>query len=301
MSTSYPQTPVAAGKFAYAGGIAGYTTEAISSSYANITSYSFTPNSTDRAGIDARVNQSGGIAAAGGIAGETTAAISECYAVVMVKARASDVSGSGTPYGAIAGGIAGIGGAPISNTFALVQLDARVPQNINDVPVYAGGIAGYLSGTSSVQTSYAAGSVMAHTFTSGGTVYAGGIAGYAAAISGNVVEKCVALQQYIGSDGGMFRVIGDNATSSVLSNNYAYKDMRKYSGGSEIIDGTNNIPAGKGGEDISAADAKTFTTYTGTPLSWDGAVWETSTSYYPLLKNMPPPSTVSVPSWALIP
>jgi hypothetical protein len=294
-------TATVTAKKAYAGGIAGYADGAITKSYANITSYSFTPDSEDRAGIDARVSQSDGIAAAGGIAGNTDAAISECYAVVTVKARAGNTSSTSptTPYGAIAGGIAGIGGASVSNTFALAQLDARVPENTNNVPVYAGGIVGYLSSNYSVQTSYAAGSVMAHTFTSGGTVYAGGIAGYVASTSGSVVEKCVALQKYIGSDGPMFRVIGGMASTPALTDNRAYVEMKKYSGGSKIIDGTNNVAAGKGGADISAAEAKTFTTYTGTPLSWNGTVWETST-YYPTLKKTPA-STVSVPTWAQIP
>jgi hypothetical protein len=297
-SISATSPPTVAASQAYAGGIAGYATGNISKVYA------YTPDSSStidsHAGIDARVDMTHGVAAAGGLIGKTggTATISESYAVLTVKARAKDVSGSGTPpYGAIAGGIVGIGSGPISNTFALAQVDARVETNSSHVPVYAGGIAGYLDNTT-VKTSYAAGSVLAHTFQNGGTVCVGGIVGYAHADTAmDSVEKCVALQRFIGSDGTMYRVIGAKATYSSLAGNYAYVEMRKYNAGSVINDSTNNSVNATGGADITATDAKTLNYYTAT-LGWgDIGVWKESTNY-PILQNMSAPQ---VPSWAVIP
>jgi hypothetical protein len=73
--------------------------------------------------------------------------------------------------------------------------------------------------------------------------------------------------------------------------------MTKYAGASVIIDSTNNVVNGKGGANITAADAKTVSYYTNT-LSWDSTVWIDSGSSYPILRN------VSVPTfytWAQIP
>jgi hypothetical protein len=272
-------------KKAYAGGIAGYTKGIISLSYADVR----------QAGIEAKVNVADGIAAAGGIAGQTEAEISKSYAVAVVNASAGDIAGSGTPYGAIAGGIAGISKASISDTFALAQVDARVATNANSVPVYAGGIAGYLLTGSSVKNSYVMGFVLAHTLKTN-NVYAGGIAGYAAGTAGGV-EKSVALQKYVGSDGTMFRVIGENAAGSSLLDNYAYEKMTKYARGSVIVDSTNNTAAGKGGQDISETEAKNFSFYS--TLGWTtGGEWESSGSGYPKLKDLSYPS---LPTWAELP
>ncbi|MDR0638533.1 MAG: hypothetical protein LBG27_06490 [Spirochaetaceae bacterium] len=299
--TLVSSSPVVVSKEAYAGGIAGHAEKEISTSYANVVYNASATNGQTQAGIDARVNASNGIAAAGGIAGKTGAAISQSYAVVTVKAHSVTGTGGTAPYGAIAGGIAGVAGGSIANTFALAQVDARVQSNSNHTPVYAGGIVGYLKDTFSVQKSYAAGSVLAHTFVTGGTVYAGGIAGYAAATSGNVVKACVALQRYIASNGTRFRVIGGNASSSTLSTNYAYDGMLSYEWGSPIIDTTNNDVDKTGGADISKSDATNSSTptvsYT-TTLGWT-TEWDFSSSNsYPKLNGLDSPT---FPSWVTLP
>ncbi|MDR1468654.1 MAG: hypothetical protein LBT00_05110 [Spirochaetaceae bacterium] len=261
---------------AYAGGIAGLSGGTIGESFV------FSPYSVK--GVNASVEAADSVAAAGGIAGKTEGTISKSYAVVsVVNASAADASTTppSSPYGAIAGGIAGIGGASIDNTFADTKVDARINSNTNSVPVYAGGIVGYLLNTCSVQNSYAAGSVLAHTDTNN-TVFAGGIVGYSAMTDTAVVAaNSVAFQGYIGTDGTMNRVIGAYSSGGSLSNNYAYENMTKYSEGS---------PIGAGGSaDANGANISRSAFSAGTGLSsWDSSIWGFSSGSYPYLQGIFP-------------
>jgi hypothetical protein len=286
---------------AYAGGIAGHALGKISKVYSNAQTSETDTSSSTVAGIDARTSEASGTAAAGGIAGQTETEISESYAVVTVKVRAKD----GTGVTASAGGIAGISSADITNTFALAKIDARPePGTATNLKVYGGGIVGQFSNASatspfSVKNSYAAGAVLAFADTS--NAYAGGIAGYAlgAATNKATFEACVALQQFVASNGSNHnRVIGELTGTSENSKCYAYENMKsQYSGGNFSITGTGNA-ADATGANISATNAKDINYYTGTDLSWNSssATWIKGSNTYPVLDNLTPPSYT--PTWA---
>jgi hypothetical protein len=301
-SNSYQTGPIAASE-AYAGGIAGYARGKISKVYSNAVVDNTTSTADFVAGIDARISEAGGTAAAGGIAGKNEETVSESYAVATVKARARDaVTETG---GASAGGISGISLGSVENTFALAKVDAsRADSAVTNGKAQAGGIAGYLAEAVSVTTSYAAGSVMA--FGAAASVYAGGIAGY---IDGSsittAIEKCVALQQYVASTTGaayFHRIAGRRtSTNRFISDTYAYSGMKPQNGGLPF-EITTPSAADEDGADISAADAKDSNYYTGT-LSWNAGsvtIWGTGGfSSYPVLASLPAPG--SVPYWAQIP
>jgi hypothetical protein len=293
LSSSYPPEIIVAAKEAYAGGIAGYAEGEISKVYTNA---AFTGELADPAGVDARVDVPNGVAAAGGITGKNEAPISKSYAVVTVKARAKSVSSS---VGASAGGISGVCADAISDTFALAQVDARpVAKSDPTSKAQAGGIAGFLrtSAGATVKTSYAAGSVLAFVFA--GRAQAGGIAGYVEdTATVPWVEKCVALQKHVASDGGTgyhHRVVGMLDGSAPISENYAYEFMMSQSNGS-VFGVTPNLND-ENGDNIIAADAKDINFYLA--LGWNNTNTWVPSSNYPVLDGLIPPS---VPSWATIP
>jgi hypothetical protein len=312
-SNPFHISPIAASE-AYAGGIAGYALGEISKVYSNAQTSETDTSSSAAAGIDARASTGTGIAAAGGIAGKTEAKISESYAVVTVKARVKD----GIDATASAGGISGISSADIADTFALAKVDARLEAGTVTIPmVYAGGITGQFSNasaasSSSVKNSYAAGTVLA--FAAASRACAGGIAGYAYSVAGSTgtvtIESCVALQQFVASDGDTshHRVVGLLSNASV-SSGYAYENMKSQNGGNYFsIVNPPGDPADANGAHISASDAKDLSYYNNT-LLWNASsvpsIWSGGVSF-PVLTGdskkdppvLPPPS---VPSWAQIP
>jgi hypothetical protein len=301
-SNSY-QTGAIAASEAYAGGIAGYALGEISKVYSNaqIDTSASSYNPDPAAGIDARISKANSTAAAGGITGKNEKSISESYAVVTVKARAMD--GTTSTEGASAGGISGISLDSITNTFALAKVDASpVDNTVTNGKAQAGGITGYLVDNKTVTTSYAAGSVMAF----GGTasVYAGGIAGYIDGSSTSLaIEKCVALQQYIASTMGsnnFHRIAGMLSSNRTISDTYAYSGMKPQNGGPPFA--ITPSASDENGEHISAADAKDLNFYTGTgsSLSWtSGSMWSAGSFSYPVLANLTTPDYV--PAWAQIP
>jgi hypothetical protein len=295
-------------KEAYAGGIAGYAKKEITKVYVYVASDASEPNTSTSslAGIDARTSASDGIAAAGGIAGKSEAAISESYAVVTVKARAGTITASPPgEAGASAGGISGISSANITDTFALAQVDARpLDSTIPAMKVQAGGIAGYLSGTAVITSSYAAGSVMAIFVAS--KAQAGGIAGDMASSATPAITRCVAVQRYVSCNGGdnyRHRVagyLGVSPSASMITTTYAYSQMT-VGIGLEPIPSTSSY--NEHGTDMSATDAVNLGFYTnGTAPGWDSGKWMSGgTTYnpsFPVLTALPLPS---VPSWATLP
>jgi hypothetical protein len=291
-SNLYQIGPIAASE-AYAGGIAGYALGEISKVYSNAVVDNSASTSDLVAGIDARISESNGTTAAGGITGKNEKPISESYAVVTVKARAKDASAAAG--GASAGGISGISLDSITNTFALAKVDARpVDNTVTNGKAQAGGIAGYLADNKSLTTSYAAGSVMAFGATS--SVYAGGIAGYIDGTSSSAaIEKCVALQQYIAStvsSSNFHRIAGMINSGRTISATYAYSGMKPQNDGPPFS--ITPSATDENGADILTGAAKDLNFYTG--LSWTtGSIWSTGSPYYPILANLSRPN---VPYWA---
>jgi hypothetical protein len=150
---------------------------------------------------------------AGGLAGGVSKMIvSECYAAGQVRVQ------SGSVY---AGGLIGdCTNSTIKNSYALGNVSVDAGTNT----VYAGGLTGTATGSSSVQYNFSAGSVSAQRLT--GTVYAGGIAGITSAgtLSNNAAGA--------GTTGvgitalGAPRNIGRIAGSGTSSAGYALATMR---------------------------------------------------------------------------
>jgi hypothetical protein len=268
---------------AYAGGIAGVAGGTITLSYARVSENSG-PQITDAASIDARASET---SAAGGITGKNTNIISQSYAIGAIKARAS---ASGKTY---AGGVSGMSTSTIENVFALAQVDARMLNTTAIQGAMAGGIVGYSDGSASVvKTSYAAGSVSAFNILVA-AVAAGGIVGQ---VQHGTVSQCVALQQYVASNGNLHERVGSVGGNTSLSNNFAYESMLSENGG--LAFANNNPPASVEGTNISASEAKSLSKYTSSPLSWNGDdVWQTINNSFPTLKNISSP-LIYLPAWA---
>jgi hypothetical protein len=185
--------------------------------------------------------------AAGGFAGradrfDQTAGniIRSCYAAGDVHATSDRFTASTdlTWIDFAAGGFAGISiGTEISDCYALG--DVLVEGGSAAIPVYAGGLSGYLADASnpgftpltnpgSIETSFAVGSVRAQS-AEAAKVYAGGIVGYAAsgALQKNVARG--ALIQAKSDDATnrkAGRVYGEkSSTPPVINSNYGLKTM----------------------------------------------------------------------------
>ena len=191
--------------YAYAGGIAGKNSGAISNCY-NTGSVSATSTATSTSSY----------AYAGGIAGENSGTIRNCYNTGSVPATSTSTSTSSSSYAhAYAGGIAGSNSGTISNCYNTGSVSAASTSSYAHTyaNASAGGIAGRNVGT--INNCYNTGSVTK-------SAYAGGIAGdnvYSGTISncyntGSVSATSSRASAYAGG------IAGDNDYSGTISDCY---------------------------------------------------------------------------------
>ena len=197
------------------------------------------------------VNIDGG-SLTGSVAGYITGggSIRNCYVT-------GSVSSSGLIVGGIAGRVESTGGG-ISNCYSTATVSSTHAGG------RVGGIAGELLG-GNITNCYATRSVS-------GAQFVGGIIGYSSSTA-NQVTGCVALNQSIfrslGTTASFGRISG--STDATFSNNAAWGDMLVM-GGTITTGAQNNL----NGADLTLTQAKTQSTYSGSPRSWGFAGTETS-------------------------
>jgi hypothetical protein len=158
--------------------------------------------------------------------------------------------------------------------------------------IYIGGIVGYASSGVTISNCYFMGYIDSNE-----VIYVGGIVGYSkgSLYSPTKIVSSAVFSQYIDEgwvsdwSGRIYGAIRDYS-SNIIADNYALSTMgndhsdvcgKTFPLGSYVPDGA----SGKNGADITPDDIKA--NFYGT-INWDSAYWQTSSNYFPILKNMPP-------------
>ena len=232
---------------------------------------------------------------AGSIAGANYGTIQNCQVIGGTVISNSSATSEG------AGGIVGINrGGTVQNCFSSnnvsgsVNLGGIAGRNMNDgAPIgrvencfatgnvtgfgtsatNIGGVVGFSLSGSMLRNCYATGRV-------GGADDVGGIAGSVQNTA--TVTGCVALNSIIGGSGGIGRIAGFTFTGANLTNNAAWSGVLVNS--STVTTGT---ATNQHGADINLTQAKTQSTYSGSPRNWgfagtEASPWKWGNTAYPL-------------------